>query len=90
MKAKATQRRVYMVFAAISIFLACLGIFGLVSHTVLQRRKEFHIRKVLGAGVSHILNLISKEFVYMILLASLIAFPLVAWFMDKWLTGLRL
>lgn len=79
------QQRVYGVFAAISVFLACLGIFGLVSHATLERRKEFNIRKVLGARIDQILSLISRDFVIMIAIASLIAIPLSAFFVQNWL-----
>jgi putative ABC transport system permease protein len=71
--------------AALSILIACMGLFGLASFAVVQRTKEIGIRKVLGATVASIINLLSKEFVKLVLVANLIAWP-VAWFaMNKWL-----
>ncbi len=79
------QRRVFSVFAGMSIFLACLGIFGLVFHAALNRKKEFGIRKVLGARPGQILHLISQEFLLMIGIACLVAIPLTWFFMANWL-----
>jgi putative ABC transport system permease protein len=73
------------IFSAIAIFISCLGLFGLAAFTAERRTKEIGIRKILGAGVPNIVSLLSKEFVYMILLSMVIAFP-VAWLaMNKWL-----
>jgi len=72
-------------FSLLAIGLACLGLFGLVSFTAGQRKKEIGIRKVLGASVRNIISLLSGEFVRLVLLASLVAIP-VAWFaMHRWL-----
>jgi len=72
-------------FAGIAILIACLGLFGLATFTAEQRTREIGIRKVLGASVTGIATLLSKDFVKLILLAILIASPL-AWFaMNKWL-----
>lgn len=79
------QGRIFQVFSAISVFLACLGIFGLVSFVVERRRKEFGIRKALGASIASLLHIISREFVFMIGLASLIAVPLAWYAIQKWL-----
>jgi putative ABC transport system permease protein len=69
----------------IAILIGCLGLFGLASFTAVQRTKEIGIRKVLGASVSGIVALLSKEFLKLVLIANLIAWP-VAWFaMSKWL-----
>jgi putative ABC transport system permease protein len=77
--------KVFGIFAAFAIFVACLGLFGLAMFSTIQRTKEIGVRKVLGASVSNILVLISKDFVKLVLIASIIAFPL-AWFsMNKWL-----
>jgi putative ABC transport system permease protein len=59
----------------VSIFIACLGIFGLVSYTAEQKTKEIGIRKVLGASVQNIIKLLSREFVLLITIASILAFP---------------
>lgn len=67
------------------IFISCLGLLGLVAFTVEQRTKEIGIRKVLGASVTHILTLISKEFIPLLLIASLIAIPMVYYYGNKWL-----
>lgn len=73
------------IFSVLIIFVACLGLFGLVTYTAEQRTKEIGIRKVLGATVSQITEMLSKQFLKLVLIASLIAFP-VAWFaMNKWL-----
>ena len=72
-------------FSIIAIFISCLGLFGLAAFTAQKRNKEIGIRKLLGANVSNIVSLLSKEFVYMVLLSMLIAFP-IAWFaMNSWL-----
>jgi len=76
---------VYKVFAGIAIFISCLGLYGLVSFMVVQRTKEVGIRKVLGASVSSIVYLFSKEFMVLITISFVIAMP-AAWFiMSGWL-----
>jgi ABC-type antimicrobial peptide transport system permease subunit len=72
-------------FAVLAIFIACLGLFGLASFTAEQRTKEIGIRKVLGASVSGIVGLLSKDLVKLVLVAILIASPLGGWLMHKWL-----
>jgi len=69
----------------ISIFLACLGLFGLATLAAVNRTKEIGIRKVLGASVTNIINLLSKDFVKLIAIALLIASPLAWYFMHNWL-----
>ena len=69
----------------ISIFLACLGLFGLAALSVVNRTKEIGIRKVLGASVINITNLLSKDFLKLIIIALLIASPIAWYFMQKWL-----
>ncbi len=71
--------------AGISIFLACLGLFGLTALVALNRSKEIGIRKVLGASVTGIIGLLSKDFLKLVLLALVIATPLAWYFMHKWL-----
>jgi len=72
-------------FTFLAIFVACLGLFGLVSFIIKRRFKEIAIRKVLGAPVANIFALLSRELLAGILLANLIAWP-IAWFaMNKWL-----
>ena len=77
--------QLYKIFAAIAIFLSCLGLYGLASFMAVQRIKEVGIRKVLGATAGNIVYLFSKEFVILISIAFLIATPLAWYFMNKWL-----
>ncbi len=77
--------QLYKIFAAIAIFLSCLGLYGLASFMALQRIKEVGIRKVLGATAGNIVYLFSKEFIILIAIAFAIATP-IAWFiMNNWL-----
>ncbi len=69
----------------ISIFLACLGLFGLAALVTINRVKEIGIRKILGASVPNIISLISKDFLKLIVIAFFIASPVVWYFMNKWL-----
>jgi putative ABC transport system permease protein len=77
--------RIAVSFSALAILIACLGLFGLVTYAAEQRTKEIGIRKVLGASVSNIINMLSKDFMRLVLIAMLIAFPLGWYFMNKWL-----
>ena len=79
------QKSIFTVFAFIAIFIACLGLFGLSAFAISQRVKEIGIRKVLGASVNTIVALLSKDFLKLVVIAAVIAFP-IAWFaMDSWL-----
>jgi putative ABC transport system permease protein len=79
------QSKLFTIFACIAIFIACLGLLGLSSFAITQRVKEIGIRKVLGAGTGTIVVLLSKDFLKLVIIAALIAFP-VAWLaMSKWL-----
>ncbi|MEO6582979.1 MAG: ABC transporter permease [Ferruginibacter sp.] len=69
----------------ISIFLACLGLFGLAALAAINRTKEIGIRKVLGASITNIINLLSKDFLKLVIIALIIASPLAWYFMHKWL-----
>jgi len=73
------------IFSVLTIFVACLGLFGLVTYAAEQRTKEIGIRKVLGASVTQVTKMLSKEFLKLVLIASLIAFPAAWWAMNKWL-----
>jgi ABC-type antimicrobial peptide transport system permease subunit len=75
----------YKVFAILAIFLSCLGLYGLASFMAVQRIKEVGIRKVLGASVSHVVYLFSKEFIILIAIAFVIASPIAWYFMNNWL-----
>jgi len=84
---QADQRtgKLFIAFAVFAILIACLGLFGLVTYAAEQRIKEIGIRKVLGANVSEIVTMISKDFVRLVLIAFVIAFPIAWWAMTKWL-----
>ncbi len=71
--------------AFMTIFISCLGMFGLISLMAKRRVKEIGIRKVLGAGVAKIVTLLSKDFIVLVVLAAIIAFPLAWWLMKSWL-----
>jgi predicted permease len=74
-------------FAGLAIVISCLGLFGLATFTAQKRQKEIGIRKVIGASVNNIVFMLSKDFLRLILLAVLIAFPLSWWMMNQWLHG---
>lgn len=73
------------VFSVFSIFIACLGMTGLAAYTAEQRTREIGIRKVLGATVSGLMNLLAKDFLLLVLIAFFIAAPLAYYFMEQWL-----
>ncbi|MFL5741294.1 MAG: ABC transporter permease [Flavisolibacter sp.] len=79
------QKIIFTTFACIAIFIACLGLFGLSAFSISQRIKEIGIRKVLGAQVSNIVTLLSADFMKLVGVASLLAFPLAWYAMHKWL-----
>ncbi len=79
--------KLFNCFAIITILISCLGLFGLVTFTAETKVKEIGIRKVLGAGIGQIVNMLSKEFLLLVIIASVIAFP-VAWYgLTKFLEG---
>jgi putative ABC transport system permease protein len=73
------------VLAGLAILISCLGLFGLASYSAEKRVKEIGIRKVLGASVQNIVRMLSKDFLKRVLIATVIAWPLAWWTMDKWL-----
>lgn len=75
----------FNIFAGIAILLSCLGLFGLVTYTAELKVKEIGVRKTLGASVSNIILLISKDFLKLVLISIAIAFPLSWWIMNDWL-----
>ncbi len=77
--------KLFITFAVFAIFIGCLGLFGLVTYAAEQRTKEIGVRKVLGASVSGIVAMLSKDFAKLVLISSVIAFPIAWWAMHKWL-----
>lgn len=77
--------KVFGIFSALAIFIACLGLFGLSSLTALQRTKEIGVRKVLGASVSSILRLVTSDYLILMALAIVVSVPLSWWIMSGWL-----
>jgi ABC-type antimicrobial peptide transport system permease subunit len=75
------------IFAALAIFISCLGLFGLAAYTAEQRTKEVGIRKVLGATVSQVWVLLSKDFIVLVGISCLIASPIAFYFLHQWLQG---
>ena len=75
----------FTTFAALAIFIACLGLFGLAIYSAEQRTKEIGVRKVLGASVKGIIGLMSKEFIRLVIVSVVIATPVAWWAMNKWL-----
>ncbi|MBC8153538.1 MAG: FtsX-like permease family protein, partial [Bacteroidetes bacterium] len=77
--------QIVLYFSGIAILISCLGLFGLAAFTAEQRTKEIGVRKVLGASVSSIVALLSKDFLKLVLIAIVVASP-IAWFaMNRWL-----
>lgn len=74
-------------FAGLAILISCLGLFGLAAFTAQKRQKEIGIRKVVGATVSSVVVMLSKDFLKLVIIAALIAFPLVWWAMNNWLNS---
>ncbi|MEO7694695.1 MAG: FtsX-like permease family protein [Chryseolinea sp.] len=84
-----TMLKLIQIFSFISIFIGCLGLYGLVSFMVTQKTKEIGIRKVLGSDVAHILWIFCREFTGLVLIAFVIAAPLGWWLMQRWLQGFK-
>ncbi len=84
-KQESQLAQLYKIFAAIAIFLSCLGLYGLALFMAVQRTKEVGIRKVFGASADNIVYLFSKEFIMLIAIAFVIATPIAWYFMQNWL-----
>ena len=82
-----SQNELFIIFAVLAIFIASMGLFGLATFNTLQRRKEVSIRKVLGAPIASIVQLLSKEILILILVANIVAWPIAWYFMTEWLNG---
>lgn len=79
------QGTLFGIFALLAVFIGCLGLVGLASFTAESRTKEIGVRKVVGASVSDIILLLSKEFIRLVLVANVIAWPVAYLLMDRWL-----
>ena len=77
--------RIFGIFSALAIFIACLGLFGLSSLTAIQRTKEIGVRKVMGATVTGILALMSRDYLALLFVSILLAVPVSWWVMSSWL-----
>ncbi|MEP2025881.1 MAG: ABC transporter permease [Reichenbachiella sp.] len=84
-RSESTTAQVFVVFAGLSIFIACLGLIGLVTYTASIRKKEIGIRKVLGASTGTLVKLLSNEIVKLIIISTLISWPLAYFATDYWL-----
>jgi len=83
--AEQTLQRIFTVFSILAIFIACIGLLGLAAYATQQRLREICIRKVLGAGSGNIIRLLSKDFIRLVTLSAIIAFPLAWLVMHSWL-----
>ena len=77
---------IFLVIAALTILIACLGLFGLATYAAEQRIREIGIRKVLGASVPGLVKMLSKDFIKLVLIASVLAIPVAWWMMNSWLS----
>jgi predicted permease len=77
------------VFATLAIIISCLGLFGLAVYTAERRIKEIGVRKVLGASITNITTLLSKDFLLLVFISCLVAFPLAWWMMHNWLENYK-
>ncbi|RJP66952.1 MAG: ABC transporter permease [Ignavibacteriales bacterium] len=84
-KSEEKYSQVIFIFSTVALFIACLGLLGLTSFITELRKKEIGIRKVLGAPIKNIIQIISGEFVILVIIANIIAVPVAYYFMNKWL-----
>jgi len=84
-KSEGRMRSIFLIFAILSIFVACLGLFGLATFTAEERTKEIGVRKVMGATAANIVLLLCKEFAKWVLVANVVAWPVAYFIMSKWL-----
>jgi len=82
---EATLRKISNSFTILAILISCLGLFGLAMFTAQQRIKEIGVRKVLGASVTGIVSMLSKDFLKLVFISILVASPIAWWAMNKWL-----
>ncbi|MNL53979.1 FtsX-like permease family protein [compost metagenome] len=81
------QGTIFNFFAVITILISCLGLLGLCTYTAQVKTKEIGIRKVLGATVFHIIQMLNREFFILVIIANIIAIPLALYFANDWLQG---
>jgi putative ABC transport system permease protein len=86
-KSEQNTGKIFVSFAFFAILIACLGLFGLVTYAAEQRTKEIGIRKVLGASVANIVSMLSNDFLKLVGIAAVVAFPIAWWAMNNWLQG---
>lgn len=86
-QAETRMGSLFTIFAVLSILISCLGLFGLATFATQRRTKEIGVRKVLGAGEAGIVALLAREFLRLVALSLLIAFPVAWWAMHQWLEG---
>ncbi len=84
-RAEHTMQKIFNAFSILAIFIACIGLLGLAAYATQQRTREISVRKVLGAGVGNIITMLSKDFLKLVIIATLIAFPIAWWMMHSWL-----
>lgn len=86
-KSEQQFQSMFSVFSVLAILIGCLGLFGLSAFTAMQKTKEIGVRKVLGASTKGVFYMLSKEFVMLILIANIIAWPVIYFVMNNWLQG---
>jgi putative ABC transport system permease protein len=79
------RKTIFFSVALLTILIACMGLFGLATYAAEQRIKEIGIRKVLGASVTNIVSMLSKDFLKLVIISALLAFPIAWWAMNNWL-----
>ena len=84
-KSEEITQRLFTAFSVIAIFIACMGLLGLVTYATQKRSREIGIRKVLGASITNIITLLSRDFLKLVLIASVVSFPISWLLMNKWL-----
>jgi len=84
-EAEQKRGKLFTTFSVITVLITCLGLLGLIAFTTQQRQKEISMRKIMGAGLSQLITLITRNFVALVGISCLIAFPAAYFFMDKWL-----
>ena len=81
------QAQIFALFAGVAVLLACLGLFGLSASTTERRVREIGLRKAMGASSGDVMRLLLWQFTQPVLWASLLAWPVVGWLMNRWLDG---